>query len=396
MNKHEKYLYILVCSLFVLMIGFQNCDSSTSLLSSKNKEHPAILQDTSFAAIEDALSTSIKPIRATLVSDDAQTPRDYFSIYSNIKLSLTDLLPESSQNQSFTWNIEKIFPQGVVFQHTVTNEQSEYIYTFPQVGVYDVSVTSHQEENANNAESIRGHKKLVVGLCNENQNILEITLSEGTLQPNTKSAFTLSYFDENEATISNVLWQVTHHNKNIATSNDNDPSRLVTQWDNISGETLVEIFAQFEGNDCIFHRQRWVNIDQNIRPHFNYVRPVDDHSANIALLNNDTYVYVRSSANTSVLLDIQNADKCLFNGKIVPDCNGSAWDLSQVNSGTECQENEFTVTAYRNDNQLKVSDSFYSYCPANDDFCAFGPQRYRPDEYRCLPLVSEVTNSDSI
>ena len=387
MNKHERSLYFLVFSLFVLMIGFQNCESSSKILNSESTENLVTLQNPS-SAIDDAGHTPIRPIQATLVSDDTQTSRDYFSIYSNIKFTLTQLglLPESVQK--FTWDIERIFPKGVIFQHTITNEQSEYIHTFPQRGVYNISVDVEDT-------SIRGHKTLVVGLCNENQNILEITLGEGTLQPNTKSVFNLSYFDEDETATSSVLWRVMHQNLDITSSNNQDKTKLVTQWDHISGEYLVEIFVQFEGDDCIFHRKKWVNIDPIIQPHFNYVRPVDDRPANVALLNNNIYAYVRNSESKFVWLDIQNADKCLFNGKIIPDCHGSALNLNEVSLGTNCQENEFLITAYRDDGQaIEVSDTFYNYCPANDDFCAFGPQRYRPDEHRCHLVVSESSEEE--
>lgn len=390
MNKHEKYLYSLVACLFVLMVVFQNCEQQTTLSSSAPENNNVVISvDHQDEFINSVNSPVIQPIRATLVLDEAQIPQDYFAVYSTVKLSFSyfDFL-DSSNLQDFNWDIKRIFPKGTLFQQKATSDQPEYIHTFSEIGVYDISVVP---AGGDDDTFVEGHKTLVVGLCNENQNILEITLAQGTLQSNTSSVFDLSYFDEDETETPNVLWRVIHDNKEIAGLNSNQ-TQLAAHWDNISGEALVEVFAQLEGDDCIFHRQKWVNIDQAIRPHFNYIRPVDDDPKNVLLLNNDIYVYLRASQNRSIWIDIKNADKCLFNGQIVADCRGLIPSVNKIDSDmTKCHEEEFVVTAYRDDGKaVTVTEAFYNFCPASDEYCAFGPQKYRPDEHRCSPPSDET------
>ena len=385
MNKHEKYLYSLVACLFVLMVVFQNCEQQATLSSPVLENSEVVSHQDEF--ISSVNSPVIQPIRATLVLDEAQVPQDYFSIYSTVKLSFShfDFL-DSSGFQNFNWDIKRVFPKEALFQQRATSDQPEYTHTFSEMGVYDISVVP---ADSNDDSLVQGHKTLVVGLCNENQNILEISLAQGTLQSNTRSVFDLSYFDEEETEAPNVLWRVVHNNKEIAGSNSGET--LTAHWNNISGAVLVEVFAQFEGEDCIFHRQKWVNIDRTIRPHFNYIRPVDDNPKNVLLFNNNIYVYLKNSQSRSIWIDVKNADKCLFNGQIVPDCHGLIPSRDKIDSDfSKCQEEEFILTAYRNDDKsVTVTDSFYNFCPASDEYCAFGPQKYRPDEHRCSPVSSE-------
>ena len=287
--------------------------------------------------------------------------------------------------------LERYFQKILLFEQNASSEEPRYTHIFSEVGVYDISITPSYYNDTVSGGSVfmKGHKTLVIGLCDENQNILEITLNQGTLIPSTTATFDLSYFDQEETEFSDVLWRVMHDNTELEVL-DSSQTHLNVNWGDISGEVLLEVFAQFEGDNCVFHRQKWLNIDQKITPHFNYVRPVDEDSQNVLLFDNDVYAYLRTSQNRSIGIDIKNAEKCLFNGEIVPDCNGVIEGISGVNSDiTECQESEINVTAYRDDGEpLTVTQSFYNYCPANDEYCAFGPQRYRPDGHRC-PLANQ-------
>ena len=376
MNRHEKYLYVLVFCLFILILTFQNCKSQP-INNNIDQDDPVFISSIS--------QPVIRPIQATLTSDETYTPRIYVPIDSSVDLTF-QYFNNLSDIQSFDWNIQKIFPQDTLFEQNASSDEPRYTHIFSEVGVYDISITpSYYNDTVSNGNVfIRGHKTLVVGLCSENQNILEITLNQGALRPNTSATFDLTYFDEEETESPSVLWRVMHNNTELEILNSSETS-LSTNWGDISGEVLLEVFVQFEGDNCVFHRQKWLNIDQTITPHFNYVRPVDDDPQNVILFDNDIYAYLRTSQNRSIGIDIKNAEKCLFNEQIIPDCNGLAEGINGIDSDiTNCIESEFDVTASRDDgNPLTVTKSFYNYCPANDEYCAFGPQRYRPDEHRC-------------
>ena len=384
MNKHERYLYALVFCLFILMLTFQNCDSRLDLSSTTgvDQDDPIFISSIS--------EPIIRPIQASLTSDETYTPRNYFPIDSSVDLTFP-YFNNLSDIQNFDWNIRKIFPEDPFFEQDTSSDEPRYTHVFSEVGVYDISIVPSYYNDTVSGGNVfmKGHKTLVIGLCGGNQNILEITLNEGTLRPNTSATFDLSYFDEEEAEFSDVLWRVVHDNTELEVL-DSSQAHLNVNWGDVSGEVLLEVFAQLEGENCVFHRQKWLNIDQRITPHFNYVRPVDEDPQNIFLFDNDIYAYLRTSQSRSIGIDIKNAEKCLFNGQIVPGCNGVVEGISGIDSNTtECQESEINVTAYRDDGQpLTVTQSFYNYCPANDEYCAFGPQRYRPDEHRC-PLAED-------
>ena len=383
MNRHEKYLYVLVFCLFVLMLTFQNCNSQPIVTDSIDQNDEPVF-------ISSISEPVVRPIQATLTSDETYTPQNYVPVNSSVDLSF-QYFNNLSDIQSFDWNIQKIFPQDTLFEQSASTDEPKYTHVFSEIGVYDISITpSYYNDTVSNGNVfIRGHKTLVVGLCSENQNILEITLNQGSLRPNTSATFDLSYFDEEETESPSTLWRVIHNNTELEIS-DSSQTSLTTNWGDISGEVLLEVFVQFEGDNCVFHRQKWLNIDQTITPHFNYVRPVDSDPQNVLLFDNDIYAYLRTSQNRSIGIDIKNAEKCLFNEEIIPDCNGLVEGISGIDSDiTNCVESEFDIIASRDDGQpLTVTKSFYNYCPANDEYCAFGPQRYRPDEHRC-PLPEE-------
>ena len=328
----------------------------------------------------------IRPIQASLKLDETYTPRSYFPIDSSVDFTFS-YFNNLSDTQSFDWNIKKIFPENPLFEQTASSDEPKYTYVFSEIGVYDVSIVPSYYNDSD--IFMRGHKTLVVGLCSENQNILEITLNQGTLRPNTTAVFDLSYFDEEETETPNVLWRIMHNNKELEAL-DSSTIDLTVNWGDISGEVLLEVFVQFGGDDCIVHRQKWLNIDQTITPHFNYVRPVDSDPQNVLLFDNDIYAYLRTSQDRSIGIDVKNAEKCLFDGQIVPDCQGLLEGIDGIDADiTECVESEFDVIASRDDGQpLTVTKSFYNYCPANDEYCAFGPQRHRPDGHRC-PLEED-------
>ena len=385
MNKHEKYLYVLVFCLFTLMLTFQNCSLQPKppLTTTDDSDDLIIENDSIFlSSINDPI---IRPIQASFAEDETYTPRNYFPVDSSVNLTFS-YFNNLSDIQSFDWNIKKVFPEIPFFEQSTSSDEPRHTHVFSEVGVYNISITPSYYNNTISSGNVfmKGHKTLVVGLCAENQNILEITLNQGTLRPNTTTTFDLSYFDEEENNTPNVLWRVMHNNTELDIL-DSSQTHLNINWGDISGEVLLEVFAQFEGGNCVLHRQKWLNIDQTITPHFNYVRPVDEDSQNVLLFDNDIYAYLRTSQNRSIGIDIKNAEKCLFNEEIIPDCNGVIEGISGIDANiTKCQESEINVTANRDDGQpLTVTQSFYNYCPANDEYCAFGPQRYRPDEHRC-------------
>ena len=388
MNRHERYLYFLVFCLFVLVLTFQNCDSQSNLTSTTTTDDRLVIEDVSI--LSSVNEPIVRPIQASLTLDEVATPRNYFPIDSSVDFTFS-YFNNISDIQSFDWNIRKIFPENPLFEQTASSDEPKYTHLFSEIGVYDVSIVPSYYDNSD--VFMRGHKTLVVGLCSENQNILEITLNQGTLRPNTTGIFDLSYFDEEETETPEVLWRIMHNNQELEAL-DSSTTDLTVNWSGISGEVLLEVFAQFGGDNCISHRQKWLNIDQTITPHFNYVRPVDSDPQNVLLFDNDIYAYLRTSQNRSIGIDIKNAGKCLFNGQIIPDCQGWVEGINGIGEDiTECIENEFNVVASRDDGQaLTVTKSFYNYCPANDEYCAFGPQRYRPDEHRC-PLEEDENSN---
>ena len=383
MNRHEKYLYVLVSCLFVLMLTFQNCDSQSNLPPTATNDFIDENKSIFLSSISEPI---VRPIQASLTLDDTYTPRNYFPVGSSVDLTFS-YFNNLSDIQEFDWNIKKIFPENPFFEQSASSDEPRYTHVFPEAGVYDISITPSYYNNTVIGGNVfmKGHKTLVVGLCGENQNILEITLNQGSLRPNTTATFDLSYFDEGETEVPNILWRVMHNNTELEVL-DSSQTDLSINWGNISGEVLLEVFAQVEGDSCVFHRQKWLNIDQTITPYFNYVRPVDEDPQNVLLFDNNIYAYLRTSQSRSIGIDIKNAEKCLFNGQVIPDCNGIIEGINGIDEDiTKCQESEFNVTAYRNDGQpLTITQSFYNYCPANDEYCAFGPQRYRPDEHRCF------------
>ena len=282
------------------------------------------------------------------LSDDASVKRNYFPVGSavNLEFSPSEGSNISLENESFQWSVKKVGDDTELADQTHTS--SELTHTFSQMGLYSVSVKS------SSTSSLRDDKELLIGLCEEEVEAVEVILGQESF-------------------------------------GDSTPERVL-----------------------------------NSKPIFNYVRPADTDTNNkVTFVFDDnsenyqdqhiTYKYKRSSSSKFIDIDIQNADECFFDaepiiGRSCPSCAPGATDcscsdpvyamnenLSPLSScsgdildmstsdtdSTQCTDATFVVIASKT-GQDKIYEIFYKHCPADQDYCYFGYEKDRPNNYSCF------------
>ena len=372
-KRQRRALFVLIPSLCLLLIGFQNCNKEFTVTSSGIGSQ---------SSSSDTSSTNNAAQGTILANLSGQTePQYYFPLLANgsdIDLEFIYSSTLSPTPTEFLWNIVKPFPTGGNFQSTSRSfSEAYYTETFTEIGVYDISANGY--ETGSTVSLVQDSKTLVVGECENNTDILEITLDSGTLQPNTSAEFGVKLFND-EIQIGDIFWRIKFADQVITTGTASTQS---VSWGNNLGGYLVEVFVKFDGDDCITHRRRIVDVTSSVATHINYVRPVD--AGNVQLYNNYIYQYDRTSLTKSIFIDVENANKCQFDDVLVAGCTGEALNMNNIDlDTTQCVEETLVLTTFINaDDTAGQAHQFYKYCPTSGSYCFFGPQEFKPSEHSC-------------
>ena len=372
-KKSGSYLPILLASLFLLMVGFQNCNenntSSPSIVSeptgsTKNPSTTTTTTSTtlSIPAIEiQALSQDIASdhfdvdtkVDLLLVAPESQAQRRVFREYRRFEwiiikedLKNLDSTPSTSEDNNPSIPVNRDDPKKIT-------TEPRYSWTFDEVGVYSISAVP---KNSKDQKLKAVHKTLIIGKCNSSPPVeifLRMRDSENVDLPqqDKKSVF---YVESGQRqAIDKVLWLIKHNGLKLESQSASPPKaanvlatvkhnsvaktlkvadldvdengELTATWGNFSGDVTVKFFAQFRGESCITHRRQnhtVVGRDDIPKPLI-HVRLVDSKNPqNVSLASKldrfDAYKYKKRQEETFELnenLQVKTrfyADECLY------------------------------------------------------------------------------------
>ena len=108
------------------------------------------------------------------LSDDASVKRNYFPVGSavNLEISPSEGNNLSLENESFQWSIKKVGDENDTELADQSHTSSTLTQTFSEMGLYSVSVQS------SGTSRLRDDKELLIGLCEEEVNAVEVILDQ--------------------------------------------------------------------------------------------------------------------------------------------------------------------------------------------------------------------------
>ena len=402
-NRQDwKYLSILLSSLFVLMIGFQNCKGNNSRddLSSSSNQSTSLSTTTTSGTLDildedprTSTDMNMTGIRASVVGRPFQT--EFFEL-DQVKMELIvsqDQEEEFLNYDYFYWSIATrpmhnlVNPRRGSPQTPITlvdNEKTEvksYEYDFEnqEMGLYDVVVVP---EDSTGQKSAAINKTLVVKQCQFVAPPLEILLlqsdrgkSKESLIPQYGQTSTfIASSNKTEPEIKKILWDVIKDGQKIKSDLlevDADGELTVT-WDNISGEVEVHAFVEYEDLDCIAYRNKKVTVyevNAPLKPYLNYFRPADTRDPkNVQLAHQYVYKFKRKTGellNNDLTLEIDwsHKDRCRYKHPIAD--NNQYRECSHIVNDTNL------ITALKSE-------------PADDHCVAANPDHHqRSNPYGC-------------
>ncbi len=346
-------------------------------------------------------------ILSTLSSDDLTRFRRYFSVGSSVDLEFRAFGPDELDFDSFTWSLQKIFVKDEEERADQTNNTVNLTYHFSEIGLYnvvveasrtDLSATTTTTSSNTNTEPASVSRQLLIGKCEgENLDDIEIVLSDDSFGYETPK---------------NVLYPIWNYVRpvdtdyeaaNVVTVNDTEgyPSgRHIYRYPRGSKAKFIDIDIQ-NADEC-FLDQDPVPIGETCSGcsensegctsscHTEYgiregLSPLPSCRGNaldmstldldITICTDDIFVVAASKKIDISLLPTAELPV------MIPSSEGSGSSTQTL--GTQAVVNSITDNENKNKKTLQTEHVFYKHCPADSDYCYFGPETYRPEEHHC-------------
>ena len=373
--------YSLFIVLFFLILSFQNCkegDLQNKIDMASKTPGTTLITSTTQAPTINPVVNPNSPHQGSLtayLSDDTEkTPQDEFSLEQDVTLEFVNFHRSSD---SFQWTVSRGF---ATITDALVTSQSNYKTSFSQKGAYDIFSTSHITEDSKVLS--RASKRLTIGAECDPSEILEIKVGSGSLV----KGGTVTLELENSQPFNNINWKIQQDSQNLL--EQTQQTATVTLPEQGESSLIVEVTAVSNDStrdQCMIYRKKELQVNENAKPHFNIVRPVDD-TYPVTLENNEIYKYTRTSQSKYIEVLITNATECSWNGNAIA-CNNGQWDITREDLViSECSQavNTLDVSYLDGNNALKKEQRhYYKFCPKDQDVCYFGPLEARSNHHYC-------------
>ena len=309
------------------------------------------------------------------MSDDTEkTPEDEFDAEEQVTL---EFIKFHRSSKSFQWTISRGF-------ETITDSQvttkSDYETSFSQKGAHDILSTSHMTGDTKILS--QASKRLTIGAECDPSEILEIKVGSGSLVKGETVTLEL----EDSQLFTSVKWKIQQDSETLL--EQTQQTVTVNLPEDKESSLIVEVTAVSNDStrdQCATYRKKELPVNENAKPHFNIVRPVDDTNP-VILENNEIYKYQRTSQSKYIEILITDASECSWNQNAIA-CNNGQWDITREDLViSECSEAVNTVEASysdSNNDSQKEQRRYYKFCPTDQDVCYFGPLDARPVHHFC-------------
>lgn len=350
-------------------------DLSTSIASLDSKDHLS----KPFKMQRPHISIDIEASTA----DEPYTFKDYFPVGTTVNFS-------ASSRSSYRWSIQRLFQHDEEQVTVNANTEQNFSHIFPTMGFYSVKVSAGPHSS--------GEREILVGACTgAEEEAIEIILSDTSFGDRTPPDILQNpYF--------NYIRPATPARRPAT------PGHKITVLKEITGGAVVRAsdtgiqttYKSFRDYNSIYYKydrassSKFIDVNiQNVKSEMRCFfddQPVVDCS--------------------DVWCDPDCDDSCPyyyttyhFRDNLTPldSCNGNVYDMSALDTDiTECTDAIVLFGFAIDAEDEPYPMPFYKHCPANSQYCYFGPERSRPDHHHCpledpptTPPLSSTTTSTS-
>ena len=379
--KYLNILYIIVFCIPTFLIAFQNCKIDEPLpedIIESTEDNPPDIN------YEIGVIVQINPEDGEFIENQP------LSINSDITFKLLNVDPTSD---NYKWTIKRGFESIVT---DVSTETDTYSMRFSELGSYNIFANSYEATES----KTRASKRFVVGESCSLTDILEIELL-----PETSASFKVgesgysTFGLKDSSNFSSINWKATLPSGQVIENEDGVDTLEVDLSSESNGLLVIEVSAissDLSKSGCLAHRRKEVIVTSNIRPYFNPINFTDGRDSIAVVLENDIYMYEKPEM-LFLQIEVLNADSCEYQineeSKIDFNCESELIEVLS-NLGTDCINGVVTLFASKSQGEV-YSQSYYHYCPADGNYCYFGPVTERPSLHVCSACPSGQYNSQT-
>ena len=355
-------------------------------------------------------------ITSTLSSDDSLEPKRYFPIGSFVELEFKLSGPDEPGFDSFAWSVQKIFVKD---DSQVDDFSTESLtYSFSEIGLYNVVAEASRNDSSatttttnSSIDSASASAQLLIGRCEGGDlSDIEIVLSEDSLGSETpknilgpiwnyvRPADTDPGVDIMTLNIENYRFgqQIYRYpresrSKFIDIDIENVDECFLDQ-NPISSEMCTTMGCSESNPDC---NTCWT--EYQIREDISPLSSCNDNALDMSEIDLDTTectedifaIAVSKEIDISLLPKPEPSVSIPSSDPDQPEPLPGSLPSEPVSSTTI--ENQNAISSITDDESKGAWRSwwgakprvFYKHCPADSDYCYFGPEAYRPEEHHC-------------
>ena len=373
-SKYTNFLYILAIFIPILLLSFQNCKTIDIDTAVKDSDLPSDL-----GSIKEPSYDVGQIVEVGIKSGEVIADR-LLSLNTDVKIQLFNVDPTSD---NYKWTIKRGFESIKTDEATSTGT---YQTKFLKSGVHDVFANSYKSTEL----KTRASKRFIIGESCSASDILEIEiLSESASSFKIGDSGSATFALKNSDSFSSIQWRATLPSGQVVTNEEEEDTLTVDlSSEENPGTLVIEVSAtssEATKTECLTYRKKEVIVTSNTRPYLNPLRFTDGrNNVPVTLENNDIYKYERSQTSRYLEIEVLNADSCQYQinneNKVNFSCSS---DLIEIPSSTDTSCIEMIITVSASNSQEFHSQSYYHYCPKDDDYCYFSPIGARPVHHVC-------------
>ena len=326
--------------------------SSASIASLDFKDHLTLVPP----LLIDPYSHTIK------ATNDSYTFKDYFPVGTTVNFSVNE-----ETASTYHWNIEKLFQsdEEVVVN---ANEKQNFSHTFATMGLYNVELGYYIDKN------------ILIGICTGEEEAIEIIFGDASFEDHTPAEILehphLNYIRPATSNHKITLLKEREKSTTISTTNTDIDTDIETRYES------------FKDYDIIYYKYNRTShskvIDVNIQ----------NVTSGMRCFFDDQPVETSEEFCTEMACpdDDPNCNTCGmdttydFRDSLTPldSCNGNVYDMTTLDTDTtECTDAIVLFGFAVNSEDEPDPMPFYKHCPADSQYCYFGPEISRPDHHHC-------------
>lgn len=360
--------------------------------------------NTSSIASLDSKDEPFRPLDIKIeasTTDEPHTFKDYFPVGTSVNFSATLVASSISGESTLTnhlWRLKKLFQnaeQLVDDDHPLdlsSNIEENFSHTFTTMGLYRVSVHAYGDGEEHSYGST--YKDILIGACTGEEEAIEMILSHDSFGTQTPSKILESpYFNyirpatpdhkisllkdwDETQTLSGAIGFASNDDLDSDTESNNEEPTILKSF---KTSDFLPIYYKYDRTSSSkFIEVNMQNIPSTIRCFFDDQPVVTDeeYCTKIGCPEDDP------DCNTCYSHKTYD-----FRDQPLSSCNGNVYDMTALDTDTtKCTDAIVLFGFALNSEDEPHPIPFYKHCPANSQYCYFGPDfrgYSRPTDHHC-------------